>query len=438
MGVIDREGNMLDYASKDDDFPTDTSIDQQDVEESIRRAFFPYTKESPIPKPLASVELRKLKHVKYSLNGLEGLPAGWVALDSSKPWLCYWILHSLDLLGYKIPATLAQSTISTLRRMQHPEGGFAGGPGQNAHLAPTYAAVNALTIIGTKEAYNLIDREKLLQFLLRVKQPDGSFIMMDGGETDVRGSYCALAAATLANVLTPELADGVAEFIGRCQTYEGGIGGYPGVEAHGGYAFCGLAALDLLGRTDVLDIPRFVKWSVSRQMSLEGGFQGRTNKLVDGCYSWWMGGVFPIIGKMLEANDPRELDDPLEFVFDRDALQEYLLIACQGKSGGLRDKPSKSVDYYHTCYCLSGLSMAQHQMSFRHDLKDLAPGVLAQLLWQEHAEGLRIVGPPTNVIEATHPVLNIRMEKVKKAFEYFYGEPAKNVLEELEIEIIRS
>jgi protein farnesyltransferase subunit beta len=28
--------------------------------------------------------------------------------------------------------------------------------------------------------------------------------------------------------------------------------------------------------------------------------------------------------------------------------------------GGLRDKPGKGADYYHTCYCLSGLSSAQH------------------------------------------------------------------------------
>lgn len=29
-------------------------------------------------------------------------------------------------------------------------------------------------------------------------------------------------------------------------------------------------------------------WSVHRQMSVEGGFQGRTNKLVDSCYSTWV------------------------------------------------------------------------------------------------------------------------------------------------------
>ena len=26
-----------------------------------------------------------------------------------------------------------------------------------------------------------------------------------------------------------------------------------------------------------------------------GGFRGRSNKLVDGCYSWWVGGGIPVL-----------------------------------------------------------------------------------------------------------------------------------------------
>lgn len=64
-----------------------------------------------------------------------------------------------------------------------------------------------------------------------------------------------IAVADLLNILTPELADGVAEFVGSCQTYEGGIGGEPGNEAHGGYAFCAVAALSILDRLDTIDVP---------------------------------------------------------------------------------------------------------------------------------------------------------------------------------------
>jgi protein farnesyltransferase subunit beta len=41
------------------------------------------------------------------------------------------------------------SAIDTLLAMQHPSGGFAGGPGQLPHLLPTYAAVCALAIAGS-------------------------------------------------------------------------------------------------------------------------------------------------------------------------------------------------------------------------------------------------------------------------------------------------
>lgn len=34
-------------------------------------------------------------------------------------------------------------------------------------------------------------------------------------------------------------------------------------------------------------------------MRYEGGFQGRTNKLVDGCYSFWQGGALPLIHMVL-------------------------------------------------------------------------------------------------------------------------------------------
>ena len=30
-----------------------------------------------------------------------------------------------------------------------------------------------------------------------------------------------------------------------------------------------------------------------------GGFRGRTNKLVDGCYSWWVGGCVVLVEALL-------------------------------------------------------------------------------------------------------------------------------------------
>jgi protein farnesyltransferase subunit beta len=226
-----------------------------------------------------------------------------------------------------------------------------------------------------------------------------------------------ISVASLLGTLTPSLAAGTGEWIARCQTFEGGLGGEPGTEAHGGYAFCGLAASVLLKSTHKLNIPSLLKWAAHRQMEREGGFQGRTNKLVDGCYSFWMGALFPLLHGLLQtpprieereqqpttramsdstspassssaaaastsssssssaatSDAPYPSPTPLPsscssstassdvgWLFDTLALQRYVLVSCQVAVGGLRDKPGKHADLYHTCYCLSGLAVAQH------------------------------------------------------------------------------
>jgi len=60
------------------------------------------------------------------------------------------------------------------------------------------------------------------------------------------------------------------------------------------------------------------------------------------------------------------------------------------------DKPGKNRDYYHTCYCLSGLSIAQNSLS-------------SQL----------IVGPQENKVAPIHPLFNVRLDSVRFAKEYF-------------------
>jgi protein farnesyltransferase subunit beta len=49
-------------------------------------------------------------------------------------------------------------------------------------------------------------------------------------------------------------------------------------------------------------------------------------------------------------------------LLNRKALQEYILLAGQHPAGGLRDKPPKHADSYHTLSCLAGLSAAQHRV----------------------------------------------------------------------------
>ena len=137
----------------------------------------------------------------------------------------------------------------------------------------------------------------------------------------------------------------MAEYLLSCQTYEGGFGGEPFNEAHGGYNFCAFAALLILGRARECDVSAQKRWLLKMQTQFEGGFRGRTNKLVDACYSFWQGGAFAVL-RLVELG-LSDIGDCLEMkeseksaLFDADmnneALQKYIIHCAQQPEGGLR------------------------------------------------------------------------------------------------------
>ncbi|XP_049877825.1 protein farnesyltransferase subunit beta [Pectinophora gossypiella] len=376
---------------------TDTSSDQIDVETTILKLYKQFEKKASIDPELPI--LNKAIHAKVLKTWLHKLPVSYECLDASRPWLVYWILNALSLLNDMPDAETLSKVVRFLSHCQHEEGGYGGGPYQFPHLGTTYAAVNALSIIGTDEAYDSIDRSSLQKFLWTVRDVDGAFALHKGGEKDIRGAYCAISVAKITNTYTDALFDKTAEWVVSCQTYEGGFAGYPGMEAHGGYAFCGIATLALLNRTQICDIDALLRWCVNRQMRLEGGFQGRTNKLVDGCYSFWQGAAFPIISAILSEENKELMETVL---FNQGALQEYIIICCQSPGGGLIDKPGKPRDMYHTCYTLSGLSVAQHGTGVGDPF---------------------VVGSPRNELNRVHPLHNIAPHLVYNAVHYFIRHP---------------
>lgn len=345
--------------------------------------------------------LDRERHIRFLHKQLGGFPAPFVAADASRPWFLFWSLNGLSLLGEDVSSYRA-SLIDTARSMQNDTGGFGGGNGQMSHLATTYAMVLALTLVGGDSVYEVVDRRAMWKWLCALKQPNGGFQMAVGGEVDVRGAYCATVVISLLNLptdLTPEspawtpdhptLFTKLPEYVQRCQTFEGGISAHPGAEAHGAYAFCALGCLAILDSPDriiprYLDVPRLISWLSSRQYAPEGGFSGRTNKLVDGCYSHWVGGCWPLIEAALAGGaaataaggggyaPPLGHDQPghkhklpltSRSLYSREGLIRYIMCCCQDqtKRGGLRDKPGRTSDGYHTCYVLAGLSSAQHK-----------------------------------------------------------------------------
>ncbi|KAJ4458249.1 putative Protein farnesyltransferase subunit beta [Paratrimastix pyriformis] len=455
------------------------------------------------------VILRK-KHIQYLLTGIRSLPSSFGSLDASRPWICYWILHGLEVLEGLPPASdpLYHDIVQFLARCQHPQGGFGGGPGQVPHLAPTYAAVSALSIIGTDEALGIIDRTRLRDFLYAMRTPEGAFRMQADGEVDVRGVYCAIDVASICGLMEPELVRGTADWILRCQTYEGGFGGAPGNEAHGGYTFCGVAGLCLLaglcgcddpnlvcgshpevdpfGGMSTLDIDALMGWLSRRQQTIEGGFSGRTNKLVDACYSFWQGGAAVVTtllyrllmsipawrDRVLMVDVPplvmsaesaalsaervaagkeearRRTEEGAveagrcqgEWLFDQRCLAEYIVRCCQSATGGVADKPEVPRDYYHTNYGLSGLALTQHCSEtgvclgrFRRSV-DQTPGGKVNNHedadaesegWEEEEEVSGARNPEDLfMLHAVDPVFGLAPEKVDRAKAFFKAMPA--------------
>ncbi|KAG1763814.1 terpenoid cyclases/protein prenyltransferase alpha-alpha toroid [Suillus placidus] len=294
-----------------------------------------------LPSPL-----QKDAHLQFLIRNLiQGFPSRYINEDASQPWLLYWTLQSFSVMGVALDPNNKQKAIDTIMAWQHPDGGCGGGPGQAAHLLLTYAAVCALAIVGRPGpggGWDQIDREKMYEFFLSVKQSDGAFLVAHHAEVDVCGTYCLLVTAHLLIKLTPELLEGVPPFIMSCQTYKGGF------SLHLSHIsplnqkvlqpylilLVPLSVQKPSLQQPSLNFKTLLQWLVQMQGSaIElGGFKGRTNKLVDGCYSWWIGGCFAL-------------------------LSSLGIVA-----GGLRDKPPKPTDLYHMLYCLAGLSSAQHNV----------------------------------------------------------------------------
>ncbi|KAL1537141.1 protein farnesyltransferase [Salvia divinorum] len=418
-----------------------------------------------LPPQAQSINFEVLRenHIEYLTESLKQLGRNFYVLDANRPWLCYWIIQSIALLGDCVDDKLENGLIDFLSRCQDQDGGYGGGPGQMPHLATTYAAVNALITVGGQNSLSSINREKLYNFLLRMKDASGGFRMHDGGEVDVRACYTAISVASVLNILDDRLIQNVGDYIVSCQTYEGGIAGEPCSEAHGGYTFCGLAAMVLINEADRLNLPELLNWVMFRQ-GIEGGFQGRTNKLVDGCYSFWQGAVAAIIqrlhvtvkkqlglpdtfeldcstesgnessdddgeevsegssspvdiseptkGESLSTSAAMGLNNGYDFIkrptgmkplFNSMALQQYILL-CTQEEAGFRDKPGKRRDHYHTCYVLSGLSVCQHCNKRDADSPPLSRDVM---------------GPYSNLVEPVHPLHNIVLDKYYEAHMFF-------------------
>lgn len=353
-------------------------------------------------------------HVKYAEKCLTlPFPPQYVGYDANHGWMLYWLVNFLRTMNRPVDESVSKLVTDKILRVTINEGlgGIGGGLGQIGHAASMYASVLALVLVEDFDTLNRI-RHNLYKWMMSLKKDNGSFSMHPGGESDTRSTYCILVIASLLNILDEQLCKDTASWLATCQTYEGGFSGIPNTEAHGGYTFCAIASyFVLLGKgeglfkerlNNVIDVDNLLRWTAMRQYHLEGGFSGRTNKLVDACYSFWIGGIFPLLEMSQNTNGS---------LFDRDALRTYILNCCQDSRGGLRDKPGKLPDFYHSNYTTLGLSIAEHEYLFMAQTKPANNDDYAYLV-----DSVRVRDGDCSAI---NPIFGLPLGVAEKCKEYF-------------------
>ncbi|KEG02402.1 protein farnesyltransferase subunit beta, putative [Plasmodium vinckei vinckei] len=397
---------------------------------------------------ILNLQLEKERHFKIctDIYFLKNLSLSF--LEASKPWIFYWCIHTIYILynDFEIEQKLCKDTFSTIKKnvfyylnkIKNKNDGFGGGLNQYTHITTTYAAICVFIYLNDNENdfLGFIDKKKLHSYILQLKCKDGSFRLHKDGEIDMRGTYCAIAVCSMCHILTKSIKKNVAKYILSCQNYEGGFTSEKFQESHGGYTYCALATLCILGKIKKVNLNKLMLWVINRQGNLEGAFTGRTNKLVDACYSFWIGSIFFIINEIytlkklfkqsetkqksinknaktidngnypksdeFKAFEINNLKENTNILFNMNYLKLYLLLCSQSNKGGMKDKPKEKVDYYHTCYALSGLTLVENYL-------------LAHKQYFEDTYNVENI----NKLNKIHILYNITVQKVYKSYNYF-------------------
>lgn len=205
----------------------------------------------------------------------------------------------------------------------------------------TYTAIAILVTIG--DDLSRLNRQAIIEGVAAVQRPDGSFsASIEGNEHDMRFVYCAAAICSMLNDWTGVNREKMAEYIRKSIRYDYGISQHFEMESHGGTTFCAIAALELSNQMHILtndEIERIKRWLVFRQID---GFQGRPNKPVDTCYSFWIGAAL----KILKAFELTNFNKNREYVI---STQDRIV-------GGFSKWPGSTTDPFHSYFGICGLS----------------------------------------------------------------------------------
>lgn len=341
------------------------------------------------------------KHIVFFRRFLTGVLPPACEADQVRVVLCYFALFALETAGQLDTLSEPQrdALVAWIIRSQFVR---VGGLATDFNVACVYAALASLAIIG--RGLDLVPTDEIVGCIaqLQIRGSSTEATRMHGAvharlplpaEADTRYVYAAAAVSSLLGRWDGLDAAAAAAFVARCQTYEGGFGLCPGLEAHGGSTYCALATLDLLGCSqspvplfsqpgrafaDIVDYASAVRWLSLRTVSrapesylngpacdvggepaelsdadprYQGGLSGRAGKPADACYAWWVGAARLLLQRASSAQQI-PVKCPMNWT-ERAALAAFLA-RCQFHAGGCGKDWEALPDPLHSCYGVVG------------------------------------------------------------------------------------
>lgn len=337
------------------------------------------------PVPRDCLDIRR--HVMYFRRHWAILPDPYVSADSNRVTLLFFAISALDLLDelHKVNAydKARIRTIEWIYSLQikpdsaksREEAGWWGFRGSTwsgapfgcenacssfhfndrANIALTYTALCCLILL--EDDLSRVDKEAIIAGMKRLQRPDGSFSPCYGSlEADLRFVYSACAVSHILNDFSGIDISKAVDYVKSCTTFDKAFGQRACQEAHGGSTFCAVASLSLMAGADphavskaYIDQQATIEWCLLRQQPF-AAFQGRPNKPVDTCYSFWIGASVALLGSS-------------QWV-DHEANIRWLYSA-QTAYGGFGKHAGALPDMLHAYMGIAGLSLSNHPQTVK-------------------------------------------------------------------------
>lgn len=336
-----------------------------------------------------NAEFKNKIHIKYLLRFLDVLPPSLITCDTTRMTIAYFAISGLDILNAldSINEERKKHIIEWIYSLQIVNdeelvSGFQGSSTINTihnkdknalykwnHLAGTYCALCSLVILG--DDLSQVNRKSIAKSLKTLQLPDGCYTgAKSGTENDMRFLFIAANICYFLNDWSGMDVQKAVDFILKSISYDFGIGQGPELESHGGSTYCAVATLALCNQLNSLSVTQrngLRRWLLNRQLD---GFQGRPNKPVDTCYSFWVGAALKILGAFDFSN------------FEQN--RSYVLATQNDVIGGFSKWIDTMSDPLHTYLGLAGLSLMKEK-----GLKEVVPALNITFRAYEHLKTIQ-------------------------------------------------